>query len=214
MSLEQQHHIISAIKYEDPARTIAVFGAARGGTTAVAGLVRKLGVNMGRNLPVNLEDPDFNLHALKKRGVSAQGDVIRTIGEAIKSRDRADEVWGWKFPDAASYLREVHSLIRNPVYVVVFRDLAAVSARAIRRGEDAVEAMTRYSRAYKRNLDVIRDNSCPTACLSYESIMSNPVKSANFLADFLGYTRPDEGSVVSFLTPGYKEVNATNSDVQ
>ena len=42
------------------ARTVACLGSPRGGTSMVAGAMVGLGVPTGSDLPVNIEDPDFN----------------------------------------------------------------------------------------------------------------------------------------------------------
>ena len=41
-------------------KTFIIFGVPRGGTTMVARVAEKLGVEMGQNLPSNYEDDEFN----------------------------------------------------------------------------------------------------------------------------------------------------------
>ena len=50
-------------------KTLILFGMPRGGTTMIANIVRSMGVCLGEDLPVNLEDGDFNWDVLGKKNL-------------------------------------------------------------------------------------------------------------------------------------------------
>ena len=50
-----------------PQKTFVLFGNPRGGTTMIANVVRSMGVHLGDDLPINLEDSDFNWDILSKK---------------------------------------------------------------------------------------------------------------------------------------------------
>src|SRR5690606_33230111 len=86
------------------------FGSPRCGTSMVAGAMVGLGVHMGDDLPVNVEDPLFNPHSSKLSGP----DFIGQVKSAIKDRVKTGDVWGWKFPRAVSYLADIKDELPNP----------------------------------------------------------------------------------------------------
>ena len=47
-------------------KTFVLFGNPRGGTTMIANLVRSMGIFLGDDLPVNLEDNGFNWDILSR----------------------------------------------------------------------------------------------------------------------------------------------------
>ena len=100
--------------------TVVIVGVQRGGTSMVAGVARELGVNLGKNLGNNHEDPEF---------LSKDLDKIRNV---IASRNQSFDVWGWKMPHSSEYLLELLADVRNPFVIVVVRNLLAVSYTHLR----------------------------------------------------------------------------------
>lgn len=173
-------------------RTYVIFGAPRGGTTMVAGVCRLLGLNIGDNLPDNLEDQSF---------VPPIDSSL--IGTAIASRNKTSNVWGWKYPRAASYLEQLTPALRNPYYICIFRDYLATSRRSILRGDDPLERLNKTNQIYKRNISFISKSARPTLLLSYEKSISDPQECANIIAYFL--RMEDELGIsraINFIAPG------------
>ncbi len=61
------------------AKTVIIFGAPRGGTTMIAGVAMKCGLFLGDDLPINCEDPDFNIRQLKLRNLPVAPTIRNTI---------------------------------------------------------------------------------------------------------------------------------------
>jgi hypothetical protein len=103
-------------------RTYVIFGTRRGGTSLVAGIARALGLDLGDvGERKNNEDPRFQ---------NLPRDVMR---EAIEARNAEHDVWGWKYPAAGSYLPELSNSLRNPYFIVVYRDTVAAALSQARR---------------------------------------------------------------------------------
>jgi len=101
---------------EPPARrTYVAFGLERGGTSPVAGIMRALGLDLGEIDEGNNEDKRFQAKGLGQ---------LRTV---IAARNETQDVWGWKYPPAVSYLPVLVKAIRNPYFVVVYRDVVATA---------------------------------------------------------------------------------------
>lgn len=175
------------------AKTFAIFGVPRGGTTAVAGVVQTLGVPLGENLPSNLEDPDFATHQTLSRDV-------------IASRNAARDVWGWKFPNATLYLEAAMADLRVPHFIVVTRD-ATANASAIARYQKNFtkeRALREAAAITRRNLDFVMRHEKPTLFVSYEKLVVEPRKSVQEIADFLSVGSPAEAieAAAQFVSPG------------
>lgn len=114
-------------------RTIVITGTPRGGTTMVAGCVGTLGVPIGVSIPAgeesyNLEDPEFQsvLHR------ESPGEIdLAALRALIVRRNSAHQVWGFKLPMALNSLPILEQELRNPRFVLVFRDPLAVSSHEV-----------------------------------------------------------------------------------
>ncbi len=91
------------------------FGLERGGTSAIAGIQRALGLYLGEIDKGNNEDVVFNGYRLNR------------IRQAIEERNRTHDVWGFKYPKAVMYMPQIVDDLRNPHFVVVYRDAVATA---------------------------------------------------------------------------------------
>jgi hypothetical protein len=172
--------------------TVIVFGMTRGGTSMVAGAVRGFGYYLGEGLLVNLEDRDF---------------VYRTdehMKETIARRNRDHSLWGWKFPMAVEYLDRLLPFVRNPILVIVTRDLTATACAMTRwDGRDPSGALSEAIIQSQRNLTFAIRHRLPTLYVSYEKAGLKPDLFLTELGRFLG--RPlavDRKRLLRFMSPG------------
>lgn len=183
-------------------RTFIVFGVPRGGTSAVAGALLRLGVDMGPKLPKNHEDPDF-----------VKQDIAH-MAAAIERRNQDKTVWGWKYPEAAGYLEDIIGRVRNPHLVLVCRDPAALMQGLSRwGGYQPLDALQHSVEAQMANIDLVRKLELPTAVVSYEKVLVYPRRFVRQLAKFSGMPVPEKDGmreIVSFLEAGsYKSAERT-----
>ncbi|MDQ2091949.1 sulfotransferase [Marimonas arenosa] len=174
-------------------KTFPIFGLPRGGTTAVAGCIRKLGVFLGDDLPVNLEDPLFSRPA-------------KVNAELVAQRNADHAVWGWKFPNAANYLDHIAKDLRNSRLICVTRDLAANGLAIASRhaGFDDLRALETVFLQTQKNYSLIMRFHRPTLLVSYEKLLLKTEETVREIAGFLG-TEVSEAQIeaaVEFVSPG------------
>lgn len=186
--------------FEDPdsrdaaERTVIIFGGRRGGTTAVAGIFRELGLFIGEDLEGNLEDLSFR----KEHGL----DRLRAT---IAARNAAHATWGWKHPTPMAYLPQLMPDLRNPRFVVVTRDMTAhgggMRYREKRSPEDAMRLNIRLSR---RNLDFVLEQGRPALFVSYEKLLVATSDTIRAIAAFHAVTPSDRdvSAIARFIAPG------------
>lgn len=172
---------IAVVTAPDPAvreRTLVVLGPGRGGTSAVAGMLSHLGVFLGDELGrVNYED-------LRLSKTVENGDLA-SAGEVLADYNRRHAVWGWKRPSSFKYLDQIESSFRNPHFICVFRDVAAIaSRRELSMGFDVTKSMQGALRAYLKIADFLQRTSRPGMVLSYEKLLSDPGAAAAVLASW------------------------------
>jgi hypothetical protein len=172
-------------------------GAARGGTSMVAGAMQALGVNMGENLSDTHEDPAFS-----GRSVAAM------VQEIERRKALGLSHWGWKFPNAANYLEKLRPHLANPHLVIVMRDPVATAKGHMRwHGRDDLHALSDIFLTAQRNFYLCLTWQVPALLVSYEKALAYP---GNFITEFCafaGLAYPGNGEdIEAFMRPGsYKK---------
>ena len=172
--------------------TVIIFGMARGGTTMIAGAVRSFGYYLGEELPVNLEDQNF---------------VYRTdehMRKTIATRNKDHRLWGWKYPFAVEYLERLLPFVRNPVLIIVSRDVTATACALTRWDErDASGAFWEAIIQGERNLTLALRHRLPTLYVSYEKGVLDAGLFLTELGRFLGRSLVvDREKLLRFMSPG------------
>jgi len=175
-------------------KTVIVMGAARGGTSMVAGVVRMLGIPMGERIdPPTNEDLDFiegkePLPAVPNPKHPEHKRVLERLLGLVHSRNQKYHDWGWKDPLAFVYAVPLLSHLRNPHLVVVFRDLYSISARELlETGVETLDTLTRAQNNYAWLLEVLKRREAPALITGYEKAVFYPKKFAGELCSFLGH---------------------------
>ncbi|WP_412553411.1 hypothetical protein [Shimia sp. MIT1388] len=175
-------------------RTFLIFGVNRGGTTATAGALRRLGVFLGDDIGGNLEDKLFR----KRLGL----DAIRAT---VAGRNESHDVWGWKHPHPHQYLDDLLPDLRNPRLILVTRDLTAnTSGVSSWDREEVDKALAMYLTQTQKNADLIRRVDCPVLLVSYEKLLVKPDLVLRDMAHFCGLTPSSSAfaHAVDFIQPG------------
>lgn len=182
-------------------KTVVIVGVQRGGTSMVAGVVRELGINLGKNLGNNHEDPEFLTKDLSK------------IREVIGRRNANYDVWGWKMPHSSEYISELLPDLRNPHVVIVFRNLLAMAESQLKRSE------TDFAKAFQFSLNrlgqvgsVVNRLSCPLMLVNYEQATAKPHAFIDELCAFLNLSPSEEarGRAERMIDPeiGYRRLSS------
>ena len=129
-------------------RTYVVLGVSRGGTSAAAGILNFLGVPMGSTGEAPLFE-DLPMNRALSQGIESV--------ETLIARNNAEKsVWGFKGNTITLPYEEIAMKMRNPVFIVIFRDLLAIANRAnLSAGRDVAAIMQRQGKEYQRIVDFV-----------------------------------------------------------
>jgi hypothetical protein len=183
----------------EPQRTYALFGTRRGGTSMVAGVARALGLDLGRTgQRKNNEDPRF------------QGATLPALWSLVEERNASADVWGWKHPAAGRYLTELSRSLRNPYYIVVYRDPVASAQSQIKRDKESKRRTTRLAlhestSSVTVNTGFVLATERPSLLVSYERAIADQNGLIDDIAAFLGVdppTDPLRSSILDYIKPG------------
>ncbi len=165
-------------------KTVMVLGVERGGTSMVAGMLRALGVNMGERVGFNHEDPRF------------LADDLAVLGQRIKVRNKEADVWGFKVPKLVQHLDFFESNLRNPYYVIVYRNMLSVADSWLQRGGGTVfDVVDRTLGYYTRIIEHCKKTSRPVLMLNYERAVGSDEgrnETVRALGDFLSIDVDDD----------------------
>ncbi|HVX35846.1 MAG TPA: hypothetical protein VHC71_06480 [Hyphomicrobium sp.] len=170
--------VFKAPRADEPKKTVMVLGVERGGTSMVAGILRGLGVNMGERAGFNHEDPQF---------LAEDPDVLL---RRIQTRNKQADVWGFKIPKQIQLMDFFESSLRNPYYVIVFRNLLAIADSWQQRGAGSVvDSIDRTLRYYNLIVEHCKKTTRPVLILNYERAVASEAgkeEAVRALGDFLG----------------------------
>jgi len=171
-------YVLKPPKKNERQKTVMVLGVERGGTSMVAGILRGLGVNMGDRAGFNHEDPQF---------LTDDPDVL---GKRIQNRNKQADVWGFKIPKQVQLMDFFEGNLRNPYYVIVFRNLLAIADSWQQRGAGSVvDSIDRTIRYYNLIVEHCKKTARPVLMLNYERAVSSDEgreEAVRALGDFLG----------------------------
>lgn len=160
-------------------RTFVVLGAARGGTSMLAGVVHHLGVPMGRNLSAVYEDVEVcnPMEAGDRAAVQA----------IVLARNQAHDLWGFKRPAALGYLHKYQSELRNPELLVVFRDPFAIAQRNhLSIDREILPGLRDASLLNAQLIELVASTRLRTLLVSYEKALLDPPTLVGSVAAFIG----------------------------
>lgn len=189
-------------------KTVIVLGLGRGGTSAMSGILRILGVAM----------PDTT-HPLKHEwspvvydGVVVDRDKTRL---RIAEIDDKHSVWGWKSPKDIFTVGQFETMLCKPHYIVIFRNVFDVCASSKRYEGLPYEAlMPDVAAVLSEIARFISTNTSPLALASFERVVADPVDTVRELADWLDISPSDEtlDRVIRFVSEKrYRALNGNRS---
>jgi hypothetical protein len=159
----------------------------------IANVARSMGVYLGGNLPINLEDKDFSWNVLRKNKSWDREQKLSSIRRAIVKRNAEQDVWGWKYPRIDNYFDDIFLDIVNPMLVCVFRDPVASSWRGVvRQQRSPAQAIHKTLKLQANNLRMIEKSGAPALLISYEKAIANPLQLVKMLNQFMSLGLLDE----------------------
>lgn len=187
-------------------RCVLVVGVGRSGTSATAGCLHRLGVNMGRDLnPADrtnqhgtFEDREL-FDATQK--VRTEGGGPEIYGPLIAERRATNRIWGIKDPTIVHTIEDILSLLGDVRVVVVERPRArCVNSymKAYYSGRQAAESF--YDEAFQKleeMLGVLEEKSIPIMRVQFRHLLEDPGEQVGRLVTFAfeGMELPSEDAI-------------------
>ena len=174
-------HVLNPSPENSKQKTLVVMGVARSGTSMVAIVLHHLGVNMGIGRDdVIYERPDVYAKLENKK--------MGMFKKFVEQQNNTFSLWGWKRPKSIEYVRRFESIIRNPHYVIPFRDLLAIATRNNLTVDANVQEnlFQVYRNDYRKVIRFLHRNKKPTFLFSYEKAITDPNTFVRRLAEFIG----------------------------
>lgn len=189
-------------------KTVIVLGAGRGGTSAVSGCLRELGVAM----------PDA--HPLKHEWspIVYDDDLINIERSRsnISQLNKNFDLWGWKSPKDLFRFPQFVSMIRSPHVIIVFRDPLDVSLSIRERESLPIEiGLAETTSVYRQISELVSMAAYPLALCSYRKMLDNPVGFVQQVSDWLEISVDGDAasSAAKFISPKkYRSISSAGNN--
>lgn len=159
--------------------TVLVLGTPRGGTSVVAGICHMFGVSMGIDIdPSNMEDRVF-------QRLLGESDRRAQAEQYFAELSELSPLVGLKNPVIIDSLVEYFNFVRNPVLVVVSRDVYATAQREEISGSEFFQALQSVIRRKYATLDFVQSVTAPLLVVSYERLLLDTAGSVSAIGQFL-----------------------------
>jgi hypothetical protein len=163
-------------------KTVVVFGHGRGGTSAISGALRVLGVAMSELAhpmkhewsPITYVNEKFERSGTQKN---------------LAEMDSKYQIWGWKSPRDVFSVAQFGYLLRNPHYIVVFRNpLAICESTQYHEGTNPEAILPDIAEVITCIAGFVSSTAAPLALVSYEQLLAMPKPILEELSSWLGLT--------------------------
>ncbi len=172
-------------------KTLFIVGLERSGTSMIAKILHELDIHMG---------DQYNEAVFEDREMAkyAEGNDIAQLSKLVEEKNAAHDIWAWKRPRAYRYAKRLEKIVRNPHYIILFRDPLAIALRNNISVHLSVEEG--LEKAIQETTDLIaflKDNKYPCLCVSYEKALQNKHALVESMANFMGLSLSKEDIAVA-----------------
>ncbi len=179
-------------------KTLIVVGVARGGTSLISGSLDHLGVFTGENS----RKPVFEDTKLARAFEGNNNEMIKDI---IEEYNQKHSIWSFKRPMAINYLNSIDELTRNPIYLIIFKDIFSISNRNnISMKQDIISGLAEAHENYGKLIKFISQTKINAFLFSYEKIMISKEVFIDTLINLIGEDSVTDGhknSALEFIRP-------------
>ena len=174
-------------------RTIVVLGAARGGTSMIAGTLRVLGVPMGTNLNSSHENRAFRTALFgKNRLIDYYLLPVRFYTRylpLLKNYNRTENVWGIKDPCLNPVLAWLAAYWRNPIYILVLRNpISTAESQSHHFKRPFTTLLARVLKQQQQLYQFAMSSKRPLLVISYEMALQYKTAVLDDLIAYCGLT--------------------------
>lgn len=189
---------------------IIVLGCYRSGTSAVAGVLHKLGVHMGdqfdspndNNSSGYWEDLDFkNIHK-KMEDSKDDHKITKEYFNLIEKREKSHKLWGVKDPLLCVYLMQLVRNIKNDHKLIVCRrkkeDVALSMSKALKEKKYPMRFLPLVEFYINSMNEQINQYRGPILELDHNETLKNPEFHVSRIANFVSL--PYQKKTVQFIS--------------
>ncbi len=173
-------------EYDSPHATVVIAGIPHSGTSMVAAVVDSLGFNVSQDF--------YNFEPASRP--SCADVTLDAWGTKVTAANAEHEHWGLKDTMLSRFpAKDVHQRLRNPYYIVVSRDVAAVMQRGLPVGSpEQVAAVMEDAQFQTVSLWVWLSDlpPAPLLLISYERALRNRQAMCEGVAQFLDTSFSDQ----------------------
>ena len=193
----------------EKSQAVVVLGMHRSGTSMIAGVLSKLGINMGSDfIEESWANPlghfeDISFHSLNRRILQAAGGrwdnppsekailrqepFFRTEIENLLNMQHLTK-WGWKEPRTSLTIKLFLPHLAIPKFIIIHRNEHDIAKSLRRRDSINVEKGIDLSKIYYGRIEQFFEDhpELSRLDLSYEEVVEKPVDSTKNIVDFLG----------------------------
>lgn len=162
-------------------KTIIVLGMARSGTSMVARVLEGMNVFLGdKKDNAVFEDVEI-AEALEKGN-------IKEFESLVKKRNASYKVWGWKRPSSLNHVETILKNVRNPHFIIVYRDLLSIALRnQISMEANIDESLKLANQTYNKINEFVAKTNSPLFLISYEKAIVRKRLFIKELANFIDF---------------------------
>lgn len=180
--------------------TIIVTGSQRGGTTAVAGAVRCLGIEFP-----NSDNSHENVDLFS----ALIDEDWQKLQSLIASYSNEHDQWGWKYPSITRFPKKAEvglAMFPNLKIIHVWRDVYSVATHRLKHMPDStVEAQLKRLHAELGNqletIDLCKDKHS-ILHVSYEKLITYPNEQIERIQKYIGTKNTNIAKAVNYIKPG------------
>ena len=162
---------------------------------------------MGDNLGHQHEDPVFKRNTTLK-------EKIKTI----KKRNKKFDLWGWKMPGTIHYINDVLPYVRNPYFLVIYRNPLSIAKSSSERSGKyfEVKLLNVVTNHYRKMQKFLAASEFPCLLISFESALINKNLLIKKIGDFCGVKLTENimEECLKFIDPekGYQKIFNRNQE--
>jgi len=189
-------------------KTIVVLAMHRSGSSAVAGILHYLGVDMGAEHFIPPSARNSKGYFEDKRFVALNECILASVGGAWNvnvsrewidyARDRFDSgirdlvsgrtgIWGWKDPRTVMTFPLYAPHLCNVEFIVVTRTEGAIAESLLSRNKIPLEQGLEFAAVYNQRIaELISEFAYSAYVVSYEGLVENPERVIRQIANTVG----------------------------
>jgi len=162
-------------------KTIIVLGMARSGTSMVARVLNGMDVFLGNKIDQAVFEDVEIAESLEK------GDLV-SFKNLIQERNKSHKIWGWKRPNSLNHTELITKSVRNPHFIIVYRDLLSIALRNhISMDANLDESLKLSNQTYQKINEFVAKTKAPIMLVSYEKAIHRKRKFIKELANFIDF---------------------------